>query len=71
MLVAAAGCQAVLFVGTWFSVGVTDLMLYSALERGVPVVSIAPGAAAPAPGVIARRTRAEEVLPAVCEALGN
>jgi NAD-dependent SIR2 family protein deacetylase len=59
-----------LFAGTSFSVGVTELVLREALGWRVPVVSIDPAAAAPMPGVTAVRVPAEEVLPAVCRALG-
>ena len=68
VLEASADCDAVLFVGTSFSVGVTDLILRAALGRDVPVLSIdpapAPGAAS-IPGVVSLQARAEEVLPAV------
>jgi NAD-dependent SIR2 family protein deacetylase len=59
-----------LFAGTSFSVGVTELVLCEALGWRVPVISIDPAAAAPVPGVTAVRAPAEEVLPAVCRALG-
>jgi thiamine pyrophosphate-dependent acetolactate synthase large subunit-like protein len=66
VLEAAADCDAVLFVGTSFSVGVTDLILRAALGRDVPVLSIDP-AAASIPGVVSLQARAEEVLPAVVQ----
>ena len=67
---AARGADRVLFVGTSFSVGVTDLVLTTALRRRVPVLAIDP-AAAPLPrGVEPLRAKAEEVLPAVARALG-
>jgi NAD-dependent deacetylase len=69
VLTAAAASAAVLFIGTSFSVGVTDLILGAALERGVPVLSIDPAAAAPETGVVSLRARAEEILPAVAAAL--
>jgi NAD-dependent deacetylase len=58
-----------LFAGTSFSVGVTELVLREALGWRVPVVSIDPAAAPPVPGVMAVRTAAEEILPAVCREL--
>lgn len=58
-----------LFVGTSFSVGVTDLVLRTALGWRLPVISIDPAAPPPAPGVRAVRSPAEEILPAVCRAL--
>jgi NAD-dependent deacetylase len=69
VLAAAADSDAVLFVGTSFSVGVTDLVLNAALERGVPVLSIDPAAAAPMAAVVSLRVRAEALLPAVAAAL--
>jgi len=60
-----------LFVGTSFSVGVTDLVLREALGWRLPVISIDPGAGAPpAPGVLLIKEPAETLLPAVCEELG-
>jgi NAD-dependent deacetylase len=71
VLDAAASADAVLFVGTSFSVGVTDLILRSALGRGRPVLSIDPSpAVAPSPAIVSLRARAEEVLPAACKLLG-
>jgi NAD-dependent deacetylase len=66
---AAGRCDAVLFLGTSFSVGVTDLILRAALDRRVPVFSVDPAATAQIPGVVSLRARAEELLPAVCERL--
>lgn len=59
-----------LFAGTSFSVGVTELVLREALGWRTPVVSIDPAAAPPVHGVTAIRAPAEEILPAVCRALG-
>ncbi|MBI5478312.1 MAG: RNA polymerase subunit sigma [Deltaproteobacteria bacterium] len=59
-----------LFVGTSFSVGVTDLVLNAALLQGRPTFLIDPGLQSPAPGVTVIRDPAEEALPAVCAALG-
>ncbi|MBN2574284.1 MAG: NAD-dependent deacylase [Deltaproteobacteria bacterium] len=70
VLGAAATADAVLFVGTSFSVGVTDLILNAALERHRPIVSIDPAGAAPAPDVVMLRSRAEAILPAACARLG-
>lgn len=59
-----------LFVGTSFSVGVTELVLRTALGWRLPVISIDPGAGGPpAPGVVLIKEPAEVVLPAVCEIL--
>lgn len=61
----------VLFIGTSFSVGVTDLVLREALGWRLPVISIDPGAAGPpARGVMVVREPAEELLPAVLRELG-
>jgi NAD-dependent deacetylase len=70
VLKAAANVEAVLFVGTSFSVGVTDLLLHAALERGAPALSIDPTTNAPLPAVVSLRARAEDVLPALCTRLG-
>jgi len=70
VLEAAASAEAVLFVGTSFSVGVTDLVLHAALERGTPVVSIDPAASAPSSAVVSLRVPAEAILPALCKGLG-
>lgn len=70
VLEASAACDAVLFVGTSFSVGVTDLILRAGVGRNVPVLSIDP-AAALIPGVVSLQARAEEVLPAVARAMGG
>jgi NAD-dependent deacetylase len=71
VLSGASTCDAVLFVGTSFSVGVTELILSSGIRRGVPVLSIDPAAVeAPAPDVRMVRARAEEVLPTLATALG-
>jgi NAD-dependent deacetylase len=59
-----------LFVGTSFSVGVTDLVLNAALVQKRPTFLIDPGLEAPAPDVVVIRDPAEEALPAVCAALG-
>jgi NAD-dependent deacetylase len=65
-LEASAGAALVLFVGTSFAVGITDLLLSAAAHRGVPAVSVDPGAAAP-PDQRVRvvHARAEVLLPAV------
>ena len=70
VLEAAASAEAVLFVGTSFSVGVTDLILHTALQRGAPVLSIDPAATAPSSDVLSLRVLAEEILPAACKRLG-
>ena len=58
-----------LFVGTSFSVGVTDLLLGSALQLGRPAFLIDPGLRPP-PGVVLIRQPAEEALPALLTMLG-
>ena len=58
------------FVGTSFSVGVTEVVLREALGWRLPVFSIDPGATAPpASGVTVVRARAEDVLPEVVREL--
>ena len=59
-----------LFVGTSFSVGVTDLYLRSGHARGVEMWSIDPGVDAPAfPGLKPIPAPAEQILPICCELL--
>lgn len=62
-----------LFVGTSFSVGVTELALRSALFQKVPAYSIDPGggAAGEYPWVTEIAAPAEELLPEVCRRLGT
>jgi len=69
MLAAAARADLFVFVGTSFSVSVTDRLLNSALSRRKPVFSIDPDASPPARGVIAVCARAETMLPEVLRAL--
>lgn len=60
-----------LFVGTSFSVGVTELALRSALFGKVPAYSIDPGGGAGEyPWVTELAAPAEELLPEVCRRLG-
>ena len=68
---AARTMDLLLFVGTSFSVGVTDLFAQHGLLGRVPIFSIDPGGARPPyPGIRVLRNKAEELLPAVCERLG-
>ena len=60
---AAKQARLVIFVGTSFSVGITDLILEQALGRGVPVFSIDPGGVRPDPAVQVLREPAETLLP--------
>ena len=61
----AGAADRVLFVGTSFSVGVTDAVLGGAEYAQAPVASIDPGEQPVPVGVEAIRAKAEEVLPAV------
>ena len=68
---AAQTMDTCLFVGTSFSVGVTDLFLRGGLMAGRSLLAIDPGAAAPPhPSVTLLREAAELLLPAVCERIG-
>jgi NAD-dependent deacetylase len=60
----------VLFVGTSFSVGITDLVLRAALDWRAPVISVDPAAAPPVSRITPIHAPAEEVLPAACRELG-
>ena len=68
---AAQTMDTCLFVGTSFSVGVTDLFLRGGLMAGRPLLAIDPGAAAPPhPSVTLFREPAEALLPSVCGSIG-
>lgn len=70
VLDAAQQPDCVLFVGTSFSVGVTDLFLRAALHNERPALAIDPGAGpAPHPAITMLRQRGEVLLPAVCARL--
>lgn len=66
----AKDARVVVFVGTSFAVGVTDMILERALSRGAAIVSIDPAARAPHPRVHPILAPAEQVLPDLCLALG-
>jgi hypothetical protein len=61
----------VVFVGTSFSVGVTDVILQSGLATGATMLSIDPGEhRQPVRALRHLAVPAEEVLPAACRELG-
>ncbi len=67
---AADEADLILFVGTSFAVGVTDLLLRSGLRRRLPMFSIdSGGSRAPHPEVALLPLPAEELLPRVVERL--
>lgn len=77
---AAATAQMVLFAGTSFAVGVTDLILRQALARHRPMVSIDPAGLPPhlapyrrgsEPGLVALSEPAESALPALVRKLSS
>ena len=60
-----------IFAGTSFSVGVTEMILQFGAAVGVPIFSIDPAAeTAYHPAITLLRSKSEELLPAVCEQLG-
>jgi len=67
---AADRAAVVLFVGTSFSVGVTELVLDLGLARRIPIFSVDPAGIAPHPRVSPLAAPAEEALPALAAALG-
>jgi len=70
VLDAAQRMEALLFVGTSFSVGVTALFLEAGLARHCPVLSIDPGAGeAPVAGIVQIKEAAEDLLPSLVKAL--
>jgi NAD-dependent deacetylase len=70
VLEAAFSADRVLFVGTSFSVGVTDAVLGIARRRRATVLSIDPGAGDAPAGVRRLVARAEEALPEALRAAG-
>lgn len=67
---AIARMDVVLFVGTSFSVGITDMLVRAARARRVPAFSIDPAVNGPA-GVVSLREPAEDVLPRILGVLGG
>jgi NAD-dependent deacetylase len=68
---AASSMDFLLFVGTSFAVGVTDLFLQLGLPRGIPVFSIDPGGASvPGAALSVLTGNAELLLPDVCKTVG-
>jgi NAD-dependent deacetylase len=70
VLRAAKRAAVVLFVGTSFAVGVTELILERALSRGAKLFALDPVARDPHPAVVPVVATAEDGLPALCRALG-
>jgi len=67
---AAERAEVVLFAGTSFSVGITDLLLHTAWRNGAAAFAVDPAPPPrPTPGVRFLSAAAEEVLPAVAAAL--
>jgi NAD-dependent deacetylase len=66
----AKDARTVMFVGTSFAVGVTDMILERALSRGAAIFSIDPAARAPHHRVQQVAAPAEQILPDLCVALG-
>lgn len=66
---AAWRADLIVFVGTSFSVGVTELILQAGRASQASIWSIDPGEAERLHGVISLREKAEELLPAVAGAL--
>ena len=67
----AAEAALMIFIGTSFSVGVTELLVRAAAQRGVPRLSVDPGGG-PQPrwtGIETLAAPAEDLLPEVCEQL--
>ncbi len=69
VLAAAASCALVIYVGTSLSVGVTQLVHESAVERAVPEYLIDPSART-LPGVVTITEPAELALVELCDQLG-
>ena len=68
---AAEMAHVVLFAGTSFAVGVTELAVQYAGSVGIPIFSVDPAAhGSRSSGITPLRARAEELLPALCQRLG-
>ena len=70
VLHAAERAGVVLFTGTSFAVGITDMILERGLSRGAAMFSIDPVGRAPHRHVQAITAPAEAALPALCRGLG-
>lgn len=68
---ASASADVVVFVGTSFSVGVTELCLRAALTRNVPMFSIDPSGTVPTARMLAIPQPAEVALPALVSLLAD
>ncbi len=66
----AASGDLFLFIGTSFSVGITDILLNMARQHGSPILSVDPGSTEAPDEVEPLRIASEVVLPEVCTALG-
>jgi NAD-dependent deacetylase len=69
---AAATMSLILFVGTSFSVGITEIFLRAAAARSIPAFAIDPAGdrGRPYPWVRFLSAQAEALLPEVCGLLG-
>lgn len=66
----AQKAEAIVFIGTSFSVGITDLYLRSGRQRGIPMYSVDPAASTDSwPGLTPLAAPAEVLLPATFELL--
>lgn len=64
--------DAILFIGTSFSVGITDLYLRAGARRAIPMLSIDPAATATdRPSLTVLGAAAEDLLPSACERLAQ
>ena len=69
---ASQSMAVLLFVGTSFAVGVTELFLQAAQARQVPMFAVDPGAReAPRSGMVLLREKSEVLLPEVARRLGT
>ncbi len=59
-----------LFIGTSFSVGITEIILRAGLTRGAPLFSIDPGATPELNGLTHLKRPSEDLLPETCRLLG-
>ncbi|MBN1959466.1 MAG: hypothetical protein JW841_00850 [Deltaproteobacteria bacterium] len=67
---AAYKADTVIFIGTSFSVGVTDLIVRAAIDNQAKIISIDPQPINASNGVTTITATSEELLPEVCQAMG-
>lgn len=71
VITASSLCEVMVFIGTSFSVGVTELLLRSGLVRSIPMFSVDPSGAVPTQRMTPIPEPAETALPTLVSLLQN